>query len=141
MISSNLERYVIIRLQRERRALTTWALQTQNEDLVSRLQIYAQSLLDKEKHPENTTVSNTEGVRESNESARASQQWEIVEDGTEEEAVKSNPRSRTMSMRSAMSISTFKSIGSAKDFGMGSLSSKSMCCAYLPSSLLTSSFR
>ena len=112
--------------------------------MVARLQAYAQSLLDKQNKrlDSKSSISNgTEAASDSHEGPRTSQQWEIVEDGAEEDVVMNNPRSRTMSMRSAMSIGTFKSIGSGKDFGMGSVSSKGESCLHgFFFSVLTNSF-
>jgi len=110
----------------------------QNEEMVSRLQIYAQSLLNKEKQSSNltssdhiTTPNNADSAHEPHEKPRESQQWELVEDATEDDSVVNKSRSRTISMRSAMSIGTLKSIGSAKDFAMGNVSSKGMQCTVM----------
>jgi hypothetical protein len=97
--------------------------------LVSRLQIYAQSLLEKQKQPSSTDyVTTLNDVDSAHEKLRESQQWELVEDGAEEDVVMSSSRSRTMSMRSAMSTGTLKSIGSAKEFALGSVSGKGAFC-------------
>jgi hypothetical protein len=107
------------------------------------LQTYAQSLLKEQKHTPNTIstdfatpLNDVEAGHDSLEKPRESQQWELVEEGPEEDVVPSNSRSRTISMKSAMSIGTLKSIGSAKEFAMGSVSSKGApyicvsCCSH-----------
>jgi hypothetical protein len=97
------------------------------------LQIYAQSLLEKQKQPSSTDyVTTLNDVDSAHEKPRESQQWELVEDGAEEDAVMSDSRSRTMSMRSAMSTGTLKSIGSAKEFAFGSVSGKGALCTCAP---------
>jgi hypothetical protein len=96
------------------------------------LQIYAQSLLEKQKQPSSTDyVTALNDVDSAHEKPRESQQWELVEDGAED-VVMSSSRSRTMSMRSAMSTGTLKSIGSAKEFALGSVSGKGAFCTCAP---------
>jgi hypothetical protein len=97
------------------------------------LQIFAQSLLDKQKQSSSSDyVTTLNDVDSAHEKLRESQQWELVEDGPKEDVVMSGSRSRTVSMRSAMSTGTLKSISSAKEFALGSVSSKGAFCTCVP---------
>ncbi|KAG8831370.1 hypothetical protein FRC17_003251 [Serendipita sp. 399] len=96
-----------------------------NEELINRLQKYAETLRNKERatNNENRVAASDSSSQEPH--LRTSQQWELVEGGPEEEnSMIMDKRSRTTSLRSMMSMGTVRSHASSKESNMGSVSSR-----------------
>lgn len=111
-----------------------------NEELVGRLRTYAQTLLDQEQDATASNKTSNNNAKDNSSQqphARTSDQWELVEEDSREEdmSMTLDKRSRTLSMKSMMSMGTVKSHVSSKDVNMDSVSSRGSSLKSLATSL------